>query len=247
MILLGTIVNTASILAGGAAGLLLRKILSKRLTDTVMQGVGLAVLVIGMGGALGAAFKVAGSSVTSEHILLMVVSMAVGGLAGELLNIENKLDAFARFCERKLVKPGETSTFAQGFVTAMLVFCVGSMAIVGAMEDGMRQNRDILFAKSVLDGISAMIFASTMGAGVLFAAAAVAVYQGGITLLAMAAAPWFDQVLVTQISLIGSVLILAIGLNMLKITKLKVSNLLPAMLVPALWYGIRMLIGVFQK
>ena len=282
MLCLGTIVNVATILIGGAIGLVLKNVLSKRITDTVMQGVGLAVIIVGISGALGAAFTVADGNISSNHILFMIIALASGALIGELLRIENRLDTFARFCESKLAGPkttlisttapgevpgeapgeaprtasGEThgeapketpgeasreasreapSSFAQGFVTAVLVFCVGSMAIVGSLEDGINRNSDILFAKSALDGITAMIFASTMGVGVLFSAAAVGVYQGAITLLAVFVAPYFSDVVVTQISLIGSVLIMSIGLNMLQMAKIKVGNMLPAIFIPIVY------------
>ena len=245
MLMLGTIVNVATILAGGAAGLILKKVLSKSITDTVMQGVALAVIIIGISGALGAAFTVAGGKVSSEHILFMIIALAVGALIGELIKIEDRLDAFAKFCESKFVKPGGTSTFAQGFVTATLVFCVGSMAIVGSLEDGISKNSNTLFAKSALDGITAMIFASTMGVGVLFSAASVGIYHGLITMLAVFVAPYFSDVVITQISLIGSVLIMSIGLNMLNITKIKVGNLLPAIFMPIAYHILQRILGLF--
>ena len=231
---LGTIVNVITILAGGTAGLILKKFLSKRITETVMQGVGLAVILIGLGGALSASFTVAGGKISSDHIVLMIVSLAIGAVIGEAFKIEGKIDAVGKYCESKFVRPGETSTFAQGFVTATLVFCVGSMAIVGSLEDGISANSDILFAKSTLDGITSMIFASTMGFGVLFSAIIVGIYQGAITLLAVFVSSYLNDIVVTQMSLIGSVLIMAIGFNMLHITKIKVGNLLPAMFIPIL-------------
>ena len=276
MLLLGTIVNVAAILVGGGAGLALKRVLSKRITDTMMQGVGLAVIIIGIGGALGAAFTVENGAISSNHTLLMIISLAAGALIGELLKIEDRLDAFARFCENKLAKPDgkqesvqpheqpreqpraqpneqshaqpheqsqadglslpQTSRFAQGFVTASLVFCVGSMAIVGALEDGINRNSDYLLAKSALDGITAMIFASTLGAGVLFSAAAVGIYQGSITLLAIFVAPYLNDLVITQISLIGAVLIMSIGLNMLQIAKIKIGNMLPALIIPVIYH-----------
>jgi len=239
---LGTIVNVAAILLGGAAGLALKKILSKRITDTIMQGVGLAVIIIGISGALSAAFAIDGENISSNHILLMIISLAIGALIGELIKIEGRLESLGKFCEKKFAKPGEISTFSQGFITATLVFCVGSMAIVGSLEDGINQNRDILFAKSTLDGISAMIFASALGAGVLFSAAAVGIYQGMITLLAVFIAPYFDETVVTQISLVGAVLIMSIGMNMLGIAKIKSGNLLPAIFIPVIYYILRLII-----
>ncbi|MCL1912278.1 MAG: DUF554 domain-containing protein [Leptospirales bacterium] len=247
MICLGTIVNIVLILIGGAVGLFLKKFLSERITETVMQGVALAVVVIGLSGVLGSAFKVVDGNVSSEHILLMIISLAIGALIGELIGIEKKLDSFAKLCENKFVKTEGTSTFAQGFVTAVLVFCVGSMAIVGAIEDGINKNSDILFAKSALDGITSMIFASMMGIGVLFSAIVVGIYQGSITLLAIFISPYLSDVVVKQMSLVGSVLIMSIGLNMLKITKIKVGNLLPAIFIPVVYYIICLIFSYFKN
>jgi len=236
MIGIGTIVNIGTIIVGGALGLLLKKVLSKRIMDTVMQGISLAVVIIGISGTLAAAFTIKDNSIISEHVLIMIISLALGALIGELLRIEDRLDSFGGFCERKLTKPDEESTFAQGFVTATLVFCVGSMAIVGSLEDGINRNSDILVAKSIIDGIAAMIFASTMGIGVLFSAFTVGIYQGTITVLAVFLSPFFSNIVITQMSLVGSILIMSIGLNMLKISKIKTGNLLPAIFIPAIYH-----------
>ena len=233
---IGTIFNVAMIVVGSIAGLILKKYLPKRITGTVMQGVGLAVIIIGISGALSAAFTIVNDSISSEHTLLMIISLAVGALIGELIRIESRLDSFAKFCEKKLTKPGDESTFTQGFVTATLIFCVGSMAIVGSLEDGINQNGDILFAKSLLDGITSMVLASTLGFGVIFSAVAVGLYQGTITVLAMSVAPYISDTLVSQMSLIGSVLIMSIGLNMLQISKIKTGNLLPAIFIPIIYH-----------
>ena len=242
MICLGTIVNAAAIIVGGTAGLVLKKFLTERIMDTVLQAVGLAVVIIGLCGTLSAAFTVVDGRVSYDYVLLMIISLAVGALIGALLKIEDRLEAFGKFIERKLVKQGGASTFAQGFVTATLVFCVGSMAIVGSLEDGISGSRDILFAKSALDGITAIIFASAMGFGVLFSAVSVGVYQGAITLLAIFVAPYLSDAVVTQMSLIGSILIMSLGLNMLKISKIKVGNLLPSIFMPVLYNVILMLL-----
>jgi len=242
MVGFGTAVNIATILIGGAAGLILKKFISKRIMETVMQGISLAVVVIGISGTLSAAFSVVDDSIVSGHVLIMIVSLAVGAFFGELMKIEQGLEKFGIFCECKLKKPDENSTFAQGFVTATLVFCVGSMAIVGSLEDGINQNSDILVAKSIIDGIAAMIFASAMGYGVLFSALTVGLYQGLITFLAVIAAPFFSDTVVMQMSLVGSILIMSIGLNMLKISKIKTGNLLPAIFIPAIYQLIRSII-----
>ena len=233
---LGTLVNIGTIIIGGALGLVLKKVISKRIMDTVMQGISLAVVIIGISGTLSAAFTIRDESIVSEHVLIMIISLAIGALVGELLRIEDRLESFGIFCQKKLTKPDEDSTFAQGFVTATLVFCVGSMAIVGSLEDGINQNSDILVAKSIIDGIAAMIFASTMGVGVLFSALTVGLYQGTITLLAVFLAPFFSDIVIMQMSLVGSILIMSIGLNMLKISKIKTGNLLPAIFIPAIYH-----------
>ncbi len=239
--MLGTIVNVIAVVSGAVIGMILKNILSKRITDTIMQGIGLAVIIVGLSGALSAAFTIVDGKISSEYILLMIISLAVGGLLGELAGIEKKLSGFANFCENKFTKPEENSTFAQGLISASLVFCVGSMAIVGSLEDGINHNSDILFAKSALDGIVAMIFASTMGMGVLFSAVVVGVYQGTLTLLAIFIEPYLNEAVVTQMSLIGSVLIMGIGLNLLHIAKIKVGNLLPAIFIPLIYYMIQAL------
>ncbi|MCL2072227.1 MAG: DUF554 domain-containing protein [Oscillospiraceae bacterium] len=239
MVGLGTIVNVAAIIAGGGAGLVLKRFFPRRIRETLMQGIGLAVVIIGISGALSNSFTVIGSNVSAEHILIMIISLALGGLIGESAKIESRLDDFAKICENKFTKPSENSTFSKGLVTAALVFCVGSMSIIGAFEDGVGRNSDILFAKSVLDGITAMIFASTMGFGVIFSAIIVGLYQGLITLMSVFAAPYLSDVVVAQMSLIGSVLIMAIGFNLLHISKIKVGNLLPSVFVPVLYYVIK--------
>jgi len=236
MIGLGTLVNIGTIVLGGALGLVLKRVLAKRITDTVMQGVALAVVVIGISGTLIASFSIVDGVIISEYVLIMIVSLALGALIGELLRIEDRLNTFGKFCEKRLTKPEDESTFAQGFVTATLVFCIGSMAIVGSLEDGLNKNSDILIAKSIIDGITAMIFASTMGIGVLFSALTVGIYQGTITVLAVFLSPFFSEIVVMQMSLVGSILIMSIGLNMLKISKIKTGNLLPAIFIPAIYH-----------
>ena len=236
MIGLGTLVNIGTIIAGGALGLVLKRVLAKRITDTVLQGISLAVLVIGISGTLSAAFTIVDGIIISEHVLIMIISLALGALIGELLRIEDRLDPFGSFCEKKLTKPDDESTFAQGFITATLVFCVGSMAIIGSLEDGINRNSDILVAKAIIDGITAMIFASTMGIGVLFSALTVGLYQGILTILAAFLSPFFNDIVVMQMSLVGSILIMSIGLNMLKISKIKTGNLLPAVFIPAIYH-----------
>lgn len=219
--MIGTLINFAAIIAGTALGLLLRKGIPERMRETVMQGLGLCVLLIGVSGAI-----------KTGDTMCVIVSMVVGGLLGSAVNIEHRLDQLGTFAERKLLNGRSDSTFAKGFVTASLVYCVGAMAIVGAMDSGLRGNHATLIAKSALDGVSAIFFASTMGAGVGLSAVAVLVYQGAIALLATWIAPILTNPIINEMSAVGSLLIIGIGLNMLYDKHIAVGNLLPAIFIP---------------
>lgn len=219
--MIGTMINFAAIIAGTALGLLLRKGIPERMRETVMQGLGLCVLLIGVSGAI-----------KTGDTMCVIVSMVVGGLLGSAVNIEHRLDQLGTFAERKLLNGRSDSTFAKGFVTASLVYCVGAMAIVGAMDSGLRGNHATLIAKSALDGVSAIFFASTMGAGVGLSALAVLVYQGAIALLATWIAPILTNPIINEMSAVGSLLIIGIGLNMLYDKHIAVGNLLPAIFIP---------------
>ena len=243
MIGLGTLVNAAVIIVGGAAGLVLKRVLSTKITDTITHAIGLAVIIVGISGTLSNAFYIADGRIHTQFTLLMIISLAVGSLIGELINIEARLDSFAKFCEKKFTPKDDSSTFSKGFITATLIFCVGAMAIVGSIEDGINQNADILFAKSALDAVVAMVLASVLGFGVLFSAAVVLLYQGAITLFAAYIAPFLGAELISQMSLVGSVLIIGIGLNMLKITNIRLGNMLPAIFVPVAYGVVRMVLG----
>jgi uncharacterized membrane protein YqgA involved in biofilm formation len=235
MIGLGTLVNFAAIVIGGAVGSLVKSGLSQRFKTIIMQAIGLSVLIIGISGALQGMYAVVdGGRLDRQFIMTMIFSLVIGGIIGEWIDIEDKLEKLGLWFQKKLVK-GE-SNFAEGFVTASLVYCVGAMAIVGSLEDGLTGNTSTLFAKSILDGVSAIVFAATLGIGVSFSALSVLLYQGGITLLAGYIKPWLTDVVISQISLVGSVLILGIGLSMLEIKKIKVGNMLPAIFLPLVFY-----------
>ena len=221
--MIGTLINTAAILLGSLIGVLLRKGIPQRLRDTVMQGLGLCVLVIGIMGAI-----------KTQDMMAVIISIVVGGLLGALLNIERRLDQLGQRMQKLLAgkRDAGDNTFAKGFVTASLVYCVGAMAIVGSLESGLKGDHSTLIAKSALDGISAIVFASTMGPGVAMSALAVLVYQGSIALLAQWAAPLFTPALISEMSAVGGLLIIGIGLNLLYDKHLSVGNLLPAIFVP---------------
>ena len=221
--MLGTIVNTIAILAGCFAGILLKGGIPQKYNETVMHSIALAVILIGVKGAL-----------KSDDILLVIISLATGSIIGEFLKIEDKIEALGNFLQKLFSRAGDG--ISKGFVTSSLLFCVGSMAIVGSLESGLTGNHQTLFAKSMLDGIGSIILTSTLGVGVFFSAASVLLYQGAITLTASYAKQFLVPEVISQMSSTGGLLIAAIGINMLEIKKLKVGNMLPAIFVPLLYY-----------
>ena len=232
MALSGTIINAVLIAIGATAGLLFKKILPKRLKDTLLQAVGLIVMFVGIGGAVSAALTYEDGAFGTKDTLIMILAMVFGTIVGELINIEKQLDRFGAFCQRKLVKDDAKSTFAEGMVTASLIFVVGAMAVVGSLDNGIRGDNSTLVAKGVIDCITAMVLASTLGIGVMFSAVPVFVYQGAISLLGVYIEPYLTEAVISQMSFTGSILIFAIGVNMLGFIKIKVGNMLPAIFMP---------------
>jgi len=173
---------------------------------------------------------------------VVIFSMAIGSALGEMINIELKLEQLGKWVENRMGDSGEG--FTKGFVTASLIYCVGAMAIVGSMESGLSGNHQTLFAKSVLDGVTAIIFASTFGIGVLFSALSVLIYQGTITLGASMIKPFLVPAVIQQMSAVGGLLIVAIGINMLDIGKIKIGNMLPAIFLPLLYFMFRQILGI---
>jgi len=230
--LLGTIVNAVAIIAGSLLGLLFRGGIPKKFTVTMMQAISLAVLLIG--------FKMA---LKTDAILLVIFSLVIGSLMGEFINIESRLERLGKRLETRFSKPG--SGIAKGFVMASLVFCVGSMAIVGALESGLSGNHQTLFAKSALDGLFSIIFASSFGIGVLFSSVSVLIYQGMITLTSSLMKPFLIPAVINQMSGVGGILIMAIGINLLEIQKIKVGNMLPAIFIPLVYYMMKQLVNFF--
>ncbi len=242
MIGIGTIVNTGAVIVGGVAGYFLKSGIPERYKNIVMQGIGLSVLFIGISGTIKEMITIVnGNKLDSQFTMLMIFSLVIGGLIGEFLKIEKRLENIGTWIQSKI--PAKGGSFSEGFVSASLIYCVGAMAIVGALEDGLTGNTSTLFAKSILDGVTAVIFGATMGIGVAFSSVSVLVYQGSITLLAGFVKPWLNDTVISQMSLIGGVLIFAIGLNLLEIKKIKIGNLLPAVFIPVLYYIIRNLVG----
>ncbi len=223
--LIGTLVNTATVIAGSLIGLLLGNILPERLRDTVMKGLGLCTLAVGIEGMLG-----------GSNALIAITSVAIGAVIGELCDLDGHLNRFAEGLERRIQRGKNGVSIAEGFVTASLVFCVGAMTIVGALNDGLTGNHEMLFTKATLDFVSSIVFASSLGIGVMLSAAAVLVIEGGVACLASLVAPFLQQNAntVPEMTVVGSILIIGISLNLLGITKLKVMNYVPAIFLPIL-------------
>lgn len=220
--MLGTIVNTAAVIIGAALGMLLKKGIPTRIAETLMKGLGLCTLFLGISGSL-----------KGQNSLILIISMVVGTLIGEGLDLEDKINRLGKWLENKFKsKNGKTVSVAEGFVTASLLFCVGAMTIIGSLQSGLQGNHEMLFNKSMLDFVAAAIFASSLGIGVMFAAVFVFVYQGSITLLAQWIAPFLSDTVIAEMTCVGSVIIIGLGLNMLGVTKLKVMNFVPAIFIP---------------
>ncbi len=235
MVGLGTIINVVAIIIGTSVGILLHKFIPSRLQNTVVSGVGLSVCFVGISGVISKMLVPSKNSFETKDTMLMIASLVIGAFLGELLNIEKQLEKFGDFCKKHIKSKKENARFTEGFVSASLLFCVGAMAIVGSLEDGLSGDYTTLFAKSLMDGTVAIFFAATMGFGVYLSILPVAVYQGSITLLSGVIKPYLSDVLIGQVSLVGSVLIFAIGLNMCANTKIKTGNLLPAVFVPVFY------------
>lgn len=218
---MGAIVNFFSIILGGAIGLLLKRGLPERFERALLNGMALCVMLIGISGAI-----------KGENTLIAIISIAIGAVIGELLDIDGFVNRVAKRIEDKISSGGRDVKFAQGFVTATLLFCVGAMAIVGSLDSGLSGDNNTLYTKSLIDGITAVCFAANFGFGVLFSSIPILIYQGAITLLATFVAPYLNTTIINEMTCVGSLLIIALSLNMLNICKIKVANYIPAIFIP---------------
>lgn len=225
MIMMGNIVNTIAVIAGAMVGVFLKKGIKEQYTSTIMDGMALAVVIIGIMGAIG-----------MNNLIVVLGSIVVGSIIGEKLDLDKRLENLGSDMEKRFGK-GD-SNFSRGFIMASLVYCIGAMAILGALDSGLSGNHQTLYAKSVLDGVSAVIFASTFGIGVAFSAIPVFIYQGAITLLASSVKDFLTPEVITEMSSIGGILIMAIGINILGIKKIKIANMLPAIFIPIIYYSL---------
>ncbi len=223
--MLGTIVNAGAIVLLGCIGLLFKKAISEKMSDLLMKGIGLCVIYIGISGALDAGASLEGTKTCS---LITIIAMTLGGILGHICDLDGRMNRLGERIQNKLAKGDSKSTIAEGFVTASLIYCVGAMAILGSLQSGLEGNHTTLFIKSLLDGIMSIILAAQLGFGVLLSAVPVFIYQGAITLCAHWIEPVLSVLVIAEMNCVGYILIIAIGLNIAKITKIKVMNLVPA-------------------
>ncbi|MEE0867405.1 MAG: DUF554 domain-containing protein [Clostridia bacterium] len=238
---LGTIVNIILVIIGSLLGLLLKKAIPEKLKTSVTQALALATFSIGMTGVVTAACNASkDGTLASNYTIIMVLSLAIGTIIGEIIDIDKRLNTFGDKLQLKFRAQG---SFGEGFVTASLIFCVGSMAILGSLQDGIMHDPTILITKSLLDGIMSIVLASTLGIGVIFSIFTVGIYQGLITLCAAAVSPFLTTEVISQMSFIGSILIMGIGINFVYSPKLKLSNMLPSMFIPLIYYIVKTILG----
>ena len=224
--MLGVIVNTITVIIGSAIGLLFKKGIPENVSSAIMKGIGLCTLYIGFSGSL-----------KGQNTLVLIISMVIGIAIGTLIDIDDKINRLGNFVEKKFSKGNETVSISKGFVTASLLFCIGAMTIVGSLNAGLTGDNEMLFTKSTLDLFSSAMLSVSLGIGVMLAAAFVFVFQGSIVLLAGFIAPILTDAAIAEMICAGSVMIIGLGLNLLDITKLKIANMLPAIIVaPVLSY-----------
>ncbi len=216
--MLGTLINAAAVLAGGLAGLLIHSRLPKNISERVFQGIGLFTLFLGIYMAT-----------KTANFLVMVFSVVIGTILGEMIDIDKRTSHFSGWIKTKI--KSKNDHFSDGFTTAFLLFCMGSMTILGAFEEGLGGEPNLLLAKSVLDGFSAIALTASMGIGVIFSVIPLLIYQGGLTLLAASLQNLLTDPIVNELTAVGGLLLIGLGINILEIKKLKILNMIPALLV----------------
>jgi uncharacterized membrane protein YqgA involved in biofilm formation len=214
----GTLINIMTVLIGSSLGLLLRSRLNERYKVVILQGVGILTMVIGMQMAL-----------KTDNILILLISMILGGLSGQLLKLEDRLDLFADQVKKKFAKKDD-AFFSEGFITASIIFCVGPMTILGSFNDGLRGDINLLAIKSVLDGFTALALTTTFGIGVIFSVFTIIVVQGGLTFSALLLDQFLNEMMINEMTAVGGVIIIGIGFILLEIKKIKVATFLPALI-----------------
>ena len=228
MIGLGTIINTAAVIVGGLIGICLKKGMKQKMQDTLMQACGVSVIFLGLSGTLSKMNSIENSD------MVLILSLVIGSLIGEWLNIEEKMDLIGEKI-KTAVKAQNDNKFVDGFVNVSLIICVGAMAIVGSIQDGISGDYSMLAAKAILDFVIVMVFASTYGIGAIFSAVLIFLYQGGITLAAAAFGSFASTAMIENLSFVGSALIFCVGVNVGFGKRINVGNMLPALIIAALW------------
>ena len=239
---LGTIVNAFAIMIGGLCGLISRNFLKERYQETITKAMGFAIIVMALGSTLSQMFVVKiteisgqlSANLDTQGTLMMIISLAAGALFGELLNLEHWLERFGKWLRDKTGSQGD-SQFIDAFVTASLTVCVGAMAIIGAIQDGIGGNHDVLFAKAILDFIIIVMMTASLGKGCIFSVIPVALFQGTITVLAKQAAALMTDAALSNIALVGNVLILCVGVNLIWPKTIRVANVLPAIVIAVIF------------
>lgn len=224
---LGTILNVILLVGGGLVGLLLGSRLQKRVQESLMTATGVATLFLGIGGAME-------KMVNGGSSMMMIVSLAVGAVIGEMLDIDGGVERFGQWLKVKSRSTGDAA-FVDGFVTASCTVCIGAMAVVGSIQDGILGDYSTLLAKGILDAIIICIFAASSGKGCIFSAIPVAIFQGSITLIAAFVGAFLTQPMLDNLSFVGSILIFCVGLNLIRKERIRVANLLPAIVIATIW------------
>lgn len=223
----GTIINSAAVLAAGFLGCIIKKAIPEKIEKPIMDMIGISVFLIALLGFFSTALTIEDGKIKSNGEIMMLVCLALGVAIGELICIEDKLNAFGKKIEEKAGVDG----FAKGFVTASLLFCVGAMAIFGSLKDGISGDSSVLIVKSMIDAITAFILSTSLGIGVAFSGISILIYQGSISLLATYIQPFITDAMMMNICIVGYAIVMAIGTNMLGMTKIKLANTLPALLL----------------
>ncbi len=231
---LGTFINTVAVVAGGLLGVTLKKGIPESCRKTLMHACGISTIFIGVSGVLKQMLVITDGQLETRGTMLLIFSLVLGGFTGELLAIEDRLERLGEILKKKLHSEKDEQ-FVEGFVTSTLVICIGAMAIVGSIEDGLTGNYSTLTAKAILDFVIVLIFASTLGKGVIFSALPLFVYQGSITCLAALLGNFMSTALINDISFVGSALIFCVGINVAFGKKFRVGNMLPALLIPVIY------------
>lgn len=234
MIGLGTIINTLGVLGGGLVGLLIKGGLNESLQKSLIKACGIAVIIMGIGGSLSKMFVITDGQFGLQGTMLLILSLVIGTAIGELIDIEQKMEKLGEKIKIK-VKAQNDTKFVEGFVSVSLIICVGAMAIVGSIQDGVYGNYSMLVAKAILDAVITCVFASTYGTGVLFSASVIFVYQGLITLIAHFVGVFVSEPMLNDLSLVGNALIACVGINLVFDKTIKVGNMLPTLIVPIIY------------